>query len=79
VGLLRSEFLYLERVDLSDEGEQYQAYRAILDVMLPVILCTLDIRGDKELPYLSLPREKNPFLGLRANRLCLARPEIFKP
>ncbi len=81
VGLLRTEFLYLERESMPDEEEQYQAYRAILDVFgeLPVILRTLDIGGDKELPYLSLPKEMNPFLGLRAIRLCLARPEIFKP
>jgi phosphoenolpyruvate-protein phosphotransferase len=81
VGLLRTEFLYLERPRMPDEDEQYQAYRAILDVFgdLPVILRTLDIGGDKELPYLSLPKEMNPFLGCRAIRLCLARPEIFKP
>ncbi len=81
VGLLRTEFLYLERERMPDEEEQYQAYRAILDVFgkLPVILRTLDIGGDKELPYLSLPKEMNPFLGLRAIRLCLARPEIFMP
>ena len=81
VGLLRTEFLYLERAQMPDEDEQYQAYRAILDVfgMLPVILRTLDIGGDKELPYLSLPKEMNPFLGFRAIRLCLAHPEIFKP
>jgi len=81
VGLLRTEFLFLERAQLPDEEEQYQAYRAILDVFgnLPVILRTLDIGGDKELPYLNLPSEMNPFLGLRAIRLCLKRPEIFKP
>ena len=81
VGLLRTEFLYLERTRMPDEDEQYEAYRAILDVFgkLPVILRTLDIGGDKELPYLNLPKEMNPFLGLRAIRLCLARPEIFKP
>jgi phosphoenolpyruvate-protein phosphotransferase len=81
VGLLRTEFLYLGRTRLPDEEEQYQAYRAILDVFgtLPVILRTLDIGGDKELPYLELPHEMNPFLGLRAIRLCLARPELFRP
>ncbi|RLC73766.1 MAG: phosphoenolpyruvate--protein phosphotransferase [Chloroflexi bacterium] len=81
VGLLRTEFLYLERDRLPDEEEQYQAYRAIVYELgnLPVILRTLDIGGDKELPYLDLPQEMNPFLGVRAIRLCLARPELFKP
>ncbi|MEE8391997.1 MAG: phosphoenolpyruvate--protein phosphotransferase [Anaerolineae bacterium] len=81
VGLLRTEFLYLERARLPDEDEQYRAYRAIADVFgdRPVILRTLDIGGDKDLPYLDLPQEANPFLGLRAIRLCLARPELFKP
>jgi len=81
VGLLRTEFLYLERSRLPDEGEQYRAYRAIVNAFghLPVILRTLDIGGDKELPYLHLPHEMNPFLGVRAIRLCLARPELFRP
>jgi phosphoenolpyruvate-protein phosphotransferase len=80
VGLLRTEFLYLERDHLPDEEEQYRAYRAITDVCgdRPVILRTLDIGGDKELPYLDLAHETNPFLGVRAIRLCLARPELFK-
>jgi len=81
IGLLRTEFLYLERTTLPDEEEQYQAYRAIIEVFghRPVVLRTLDIGGDKELPYLDLPREANPFLGFRAIRLCLARPELLKP
>ncbi len=81
VGLLRTEFLYLERASLPDEEEQYQAYRAIVYEFgdRPVILRTLDVGGDKELPYLDLPQEANPFLGLRAIRLCLARPALFKP
>jgi len=81
VGLLRTEFLYLEHTHLPDEEEQYQAYRAVLEAFgsRPVILRTLDIGGDKDLPYLDLPHEVNPFLGFRAIRLCLARPEIFKP
>ena len=81
VGLLRTEFLYLERASLPDEEEQYRAYRAIVNVFgdLPVILRTLDIGGDKDLPYLDLAQEANPFLGLRAIRLCLARPELFRP
>ncbi len=81
VGLLRSEFLYLERDHLPDEEEQYHAYRAIAQEFgeRPVILRTLDVGGDKELPYLDLPAEHNPFLGVRAIRLCLANPQIFKP
>jgi len=81
IGLLRTEFLYLERTSLPDEDEQYRAYRAITDVFgsRPVVLRTLDIGGDKDLPYLDLPQEANPFLGLRAIRLCLARPELFRP
>lgn len=81
VGLLRTEFLYLERNSLPTEEEQYQAYRAILDVFgeLPVILRTLDVGGDKEIPYMGLAAETNSFLGQRALRLCLMRPDIFKP
>ncbi len=81
VGLLRSEFLYLERESLPTEEEQYQAYSAILDVfgMMPVVLRTLDVGGDKEIPYMGLAAESNSFLGQRALRLCLVRPDIFKP
>ncbi len=81
VGLLRTEFLYLERDHLPDEEEQYEAYRAILETMgdRPVILRTLDIGGDKELPYMEMPAEMNPFLGVRALRLALKRPELLKP
>jgi phosphotransferase system enzyme I (PtsI) len=81
VGLLRTEFLYLERSSLPTEAEQYQAYKAIGDAFgrLPVVLRTLDIGGDKALPYLSLPAEQNPFLGLRAIRLCFARPDLLRP
>jgi phosphotransferase system enzyme I (PtsI) len=81
VGLLRTEFLYLEGTALPTEEEQYKSYRAIVDVFgdYPVILRTLDIGGDKELSYLSLPKEANPFLGVRAIRLCFNRPDIFKP
>jgi phosphoenolpyruvate-protein phosphotransferase len=81
VGLLRTEFLYLERSSLPTEEEQYQAYRAILDVFgsMPVILRTLDVGGDKEIPYMGLVAEANSFLGQRALRLCLVRPDIFKP
>jgi len=80
VGLLRTEFLYLERNNLPSEEEQYQAYKKIFDLFgnHPVVLRTLDIGGDKELPYLDMPKEMNPFLGLRALRLCLVEPKIFK-
>jgi phosphotransferase system enzyme I (PtsI) len=81
VGLLRTEFLYLEGTKLPTEEEQYIAYKDILDVFgkMPVILRTLDVGGDKEIPYMGLEAESNSFLGQRALRLCLVRPDIFKP
>ena len=81
VGLLRSEFLYLERSSLPSEEEQYQKYKTIADAFgdKPVILRSLDVGGDKDIPYIDLPPEANPFLGVRAIRLCLSRPELFKP
>jgi phosphotransferase system enzyme I (PtsI) len=81
VGLLRSEFLYLERASLPSEEEQYQSYKTIADAFgdKPVILRSLDVGGDKDIPYIDLPLEANPFLGVRAIRLCLSRPELFKP
>jgi phosphocarrier protein FPr len=81
IGLLRTEFLYLERTTVPDEEEQYQAYRAIADVMeqRPLIIRTLDVGGDKPLPYIDLAPEMNPFLGMRAIRLSLRRPELFQP
>ena len=81
VGLLRSEFLYLERNSLPSEEEQYESYKAIADAFgqQPVILRTLDVGGDKEIPYIDMPDEANPFLGVRAIRLCLTRPQLFKP
>ena len=81
VGLLRTEFLYLERSNLPTEEEQYQAYKSILDVFgeLPVVLRTLDVGGDKEIAYMGLEAETNPFLGQRALRLCLNRLDLFKP
>lgn len=81
VGLLRSEFLYLERSSLPSEEEQYQNYKTIADAFgdKPVILRSLDVGGDKDIPYIDLPAETNPFLGVRAIRLCLSRPELFKP
>ncbi len=81
VGLLRTEFLYLERATMPDEEEQYEAYRVIADVMgeRPLIIRTLDVGGDKPLPYVDLEPEMNPFLGVRAIRLSLQRPDLFQP
>ncbi|WHY20903.1 phosphoenolpyruvate--protein phosphotransferase [Paenibacillus sp. G2S3] len=80
VGLYRTEFLYMGRDKLPSEEIQYNAYRAVLENMKgkPVVVRTLDIGGDKELPYLDLPKEMNPFLGFRAIRLCLDRQDIFR-
>lgn len=80
VGLYRTEFLYMDRDQLPTEEEQYTAYKAVLEGMegKPVVVRTLDIGGDKELPYLNLPKEMNPFLGFRAIRLCLEEVDIFR-
>ncbi|PLS16482.1 phosphoenolpyruvate--protein phosphotransferase [Bacillus sp. M6-12] len=80
VGLYRTEFLYMGRDQLPTEDEQFEAYKAVLEGMdgKPVVVRTLDIGGDKELPYLSLPKEMNPFLGYRAIRLCLEEQDIFR-
>jgi phosphoenolpyruvate-protein phosphotransferase (PTS system enzyme I) len=80
VGLYRTEFLYMGRDQLPTEEEQYEAYKAVLEGMngKPVVVRTLDIGGDKELPYLQLPKELNPFLGFRAIRLCLEEQDIFR-
>ena len=80
IGLYRTEFLYMNRMDLPSEEEQYHAYRTVAKDMAPkpVIIRTLDLGGDKFLSHLEMPREMNPFLGWRAIRFCLARPEIFK-
>jgi len=80
IGLLRTEFLYLDRVEAPDENEQLAAYDEIMDVMegRPVVVRTLDVGGDKELPYLNLGHEANPFLGWRAIRMCLDQPDFFK-
>jgi phosphoenolpyruvate-protein phosphotransferase len=81
VGLMRSEFLFLNRETAPTEDEQYEAYAAMARALggLPLIVRTLDIGGDKVVPYLSLPREENPFLGVRGIRLCLRKPELFIP
>ena len=80
IGLLRTEFLFLDRSTAPSEEEQFNVYRAIAETMktLPVIVRTLDIGGDKPLPYIQLKPEMNPFLGERGIRLCLNRPELFR-
>jgi phosphocarrier protein FPr len=80
IGLMRSEFLFLERDSPPSEDEQYEAYRQAVEALhgLPLIVRTLDIGGDKAVPYLDMPAEENPFLGVRGIRLCLAHPELFK-
>jgi phosphoenolpyruvate-protein phosphotransferase (PTS system enzyme I) len=80
VGLFRTEFLFLERSTAPSEDEQFAVYKAVLEKMIdkPVIIRTLDIGGDKEVPYLVMPKEDNPFLGLRAVRLCLQHKDLFK-
>lgn len=74
VGLYRTEFLYMDSSDFPTEEDQYQAYKAVLEGMegKPVVVRTMDIGGDKELPYLTLPHEMNPFLGYRALRISLS-------
>lgn len=80
VGLYRTEFLYMGRNDFPTEEEQFESYKTVLENMgeKAVVVRTLDIGGDKELPYLQLPHELNPFLGFRAIRLCLEKQDIFR-
>lgn len=80
IGLFRTEFLYMNRDSMPTEEEQFEAYKTVLFKMenRPVVIRTLDIGGDKRLPYLQMPEEMNPFLGHRAIRLCLDRVDIFK-
>lgn len=80
IGLYRTEFLFMDRSAMPSEQVQFEAYKAVAETMAgkPVIIRTLDIGGDKELPYLDLPKELNPFLGWRAIRMCLDRPEILQ-
>ncbi len=80
IGLYRTEFLYMNRDQLPTEEEQFEAYKEVLSKMegKPVVIRTLDVGGDKELPYLNLPKELNPFLGYRAIRLCLDQQSIFR-
>ncbi|NBI05862.1 phosphoenolpyruvate--protein phosphotransferase [Senegalia massiliensis] len=79
VGLYRTEFLYMNRDKLPTEEEQFESYKKVLESMnpKPVVIRTLDVGGDKNLPYLELEKEMNPFLGYRAIRLCLDKKEIF--
>ena len=80
VGLFRSEFLYMDSENMPTEEEQFEAYKEVLEKAegKRVIVRTLDIGGDKDLKYLNLDKEDNPFLGYRAIRICLREPEIFK-
>ena len=80
VGLFRSEFLFMDATELPSEEEQFQAYQKVALRMKdqPVIIRTLDVGGDKEIPYMDLPKEENPFLGYRAIRYCLNNPEEYK-
>ncbi|NPV71603.1 MAG: phosphoenolpyruvate--protein phosphotransferase [Firmicutes bacterium] len=80
VGLFRTEFLFMKRDSLPTEEEQFKAYAEVLSGMKgrPVVIRTLDIGGDKDIPYLGLKQELNPFLGWRALRMCLDRPDLFK-
>lgn len=79
VGLFRTEFLFMDRDRAADEEEQFEAYRQVAEALggRPVIIRTLDVGGDKEIPWLGVEKETNPFLGLRGIRLCLARPDLF--
>ncbi len=81
IGLLRTEFLYLNRAEPPTEEAQVESFEGMIRALngLPLIIRTLDAGGDKGLPYLFLPPEENPFLGLRGIRLCLAHPELFRP
>lgn len=80
IGLYRTEFLYMGRNELPTEEEQYEAYKKVLEDMddKPIVVRTLDVGGDKELPYLDLPKEMNPFLGHRAVRMTLDNPDLFR-
>ncbi|WP_062744901.1 phosphoenolpyruvate-protein phosphotransferase PtsI [Erwinia persicina] len=79
VGLYRTEFLFMDRESLPTEDEQFQAYKAVAEAVgaQAVIVRTMDIGGDKDLPYMNLPKEDNPFLGWRAIRIAMDRPEIL--
>jgi len=80
IGLFRTEFLYMDRQDIPSEGEQFEAYKEVVSRMQgkPVVIRTLDVGGDKDIPYLGLSKEDNPFLGYRAIRYCIDNVDIFK-
>lgn len=80
IGLFRTEFLFMDRDSLPTEEEQFEVYKSVAETMAgkPVIIRTLDIGGDKEIPYLGLEKEDNPFLGFRAIRFCLQRKDIYE-
>ena len=80
IGLFRTEFLFMDRDSIPTEDEQFEAYKEVAETMKgkPVIIRTLDIGGDKDVPYLGLEKEENPFLGFRAIRFCLQRQDIYK-
>lgn len=80
IGLFRTEFLFMDRDSIPTEEEQFEAYKSVAETMKgkPVIIRTLDIGGDKEIPYLGLEKEENPFLGFRAIRFCLQRTDIYE-
>lgn len=80
VGLFRTEFIYMDRTSAPTEDEQFEIYSKVLKEVYPhpCTIRTLDVGGDKEIPYLKIPKEENPFLGLRAIRYCLKNPEFFK-
>ncbi len=80
IGLFRTEFLFMDKSSLPAEDEQFEAYKEVVEKFngKPVIIRTLDIGGDKNVPAMGLPKEENPFLGYRAIRICLDRPDFFK-
>lgn len=80
VGLFRTEFLFMDRNNAPSEEEQFESYKSVCEKLSgkPVIIRTLDVGGDKEIPYLELEKEENPFLGYRAIRVCLDRKEMYR-
>lgn len=80
VGLFRTEFLFMDREHAPNEEEQFEAYKkaALILKGKPLIVRTLDVGGDKDIPYLGLKKEENPFLGFRAIRYCLSHTDLFK-